>query len=511
MLMAIVLGELLSEGLGGCALAPRYAPPRYALPASWRGERPFGVASPSDTLPRGPWWERFQDPLLNRLEPQVAANNPTLAALYEQYVQAREAAAVVRSTLYPQVSISAQASENKESRDALFRSPVSPFVAQGETLVEAGATWQTDFWQRIRNQERQQERLAQSSAALVANARLSLQVQLADTYIGLRGLDALAVVYRNSVSAYATSVKITEMRLRGKIGSALDVRRAQALLDSTEALESANLANRSVLEHAIAVLVGADPSTFTIPARSDIGLTNPVPPVGVPATLLERRPDIASAERQMAAANAGIGVARAAFYPTITLFANGGFEDTGFDLINIPNDLWSIGASAVQPLFEGGLRRAELQSSWAQFAQMRDTYRATVLAAFGQVEDGLALSQSLRAQVQFQQQAVTAANAAVTLTEQLFIGGVVTYLDVVVAQETALNTDIASVQTQALQLQTTANLIGALGGGWATQDLPGEKAVLPLNPADVGRHARQPRSDGTGDGGEAASHPPPQQ
>ena len=503
MLVAIVLG-----GLGGCALAPHYAPPRYVLPAQWRGEPPFGVANPSDTLPRGPWWERFKDPLLNQLEPQVAAQNPTLAAMYEQYVQAREAAAIARSALYPQISITAQTSANKESTHRLFRVPTVTFGVEGDNIIEAGASWQPDFWQLIKNQERQQARLAQSSAALVANARLSLQVQLADTYILLRGLDALAVVYRNSVAAYQTSVEITQMRLRGKIGSALDVRRAQALLASTQALESANLANRSVLEHAIAVLVGADPTTFTIPPNPDSGLTNPAVPVGVPALLLERRPDIASAERQMAAANAGIGVARAAFYPNITISATGGFEDTGFHLVNLSNSLWSIGASAVQPLFQGGLRRAQLQRSWSQFALTRDNYRATVLAAFQQVEDGLTQSKSLREQVLFQQQAVTAANAAVALTEQLYIGGLVTYLDVVVAQQTALTNDIASVQAWWLQLQTTANLIGALGGGWTTENLPSEKAVMPLNPADVLHHDRRPRPDGTGDAGLESSRPP---
>ena len=503
-----ILAAVVLAGLEGCALQPHYAPPHYLLPAHWRGEAPFGVANPSDTLPRGPWWERFKDPLLNRLERQLEAQNPNLAAMYEQYVQARDATAVARAALYPQLSLTGQSTVNKESTNALFRSSLFRFGAEGDNILEAGASWQPDFWSLIKNQERQQARLAQSSAALTANARLSLQVQLADSYIALRGLDALAVIYRRSVAEYQTSVDITQMRLRGQIGSLLDVRRAQALLDSTRALESANLANRAVLEHAIAVLVGVDPTTFAIATKPDIGMTNPVVPVGVPTQLLERRPDIASAERQMAAASAEIGVARAAFFPNITLNATGGFEDTGFHLLNLSNSLWTVGVSAVQPVLDGGLRRAELQRSWSQFAQMRDNYRATVLTAFQQVEDGLAQSQSLRQQVQFQQEAVTAANGAVSLTEQLYIGGLVTYLDVVVAQETALSTAQASVQASTLQLTTTANLIGALGGGWTTQNLPSEKAVLPLNPIDVLRHDQRPRPDGTGDAGSEASHPP---
>ena len=501
--VAIVLG-----GVGSCDLAPDYAPPRYVLPAQWRGERPFGVANPSDTLPRGLWWERFNDPLLNQLEGRLVVENPNLAAMYEQYVQARDAAAIARSALYPQVSISGLTSENKESAQTLFKVPTFTFGAEAENFIAASASWQPDFWDLIKNQEHQRARLAQSSAALVANARLSLQVQLADTYIGLRGLDALEVVYRDSVVAYQTSVDITQMRLRGKIGTALDVRRAQELLDATKALEKANLADRAVLEHAVAVLVGADPTTFTIPMKSDKGITNPVVPTGVPAQLLERRPDIASAERQMAAANAEIGVARAAFFPNVTINATGGFESTGFSLIQLSNSLWAIGASAVQPLFEGGLRRAELQSSWSEFAQTRDTYRATVLAAFQQVEDGLALSQGLRREVEYQQQAVAAANDAVALTEQLYIGGIVTYLDVVVAQQTARTDSRTPVQYWTLQLQTTSNLIGALGGGWTTEDLPGEEAVMPLNPGDVLDHDRTPHPDGTGEAGLEASRPP---
>lgn len=503
MVVAIVL-----SALEGCALAPAYAPPRYVLPEHWRGQPPFDVANPSDTLPRGPWWERFNDPLLNRLERQLEAQNPNLAAMYEQYVQAREAAAIARSALYPQVSFDAQTSLNKESTNALFRSRTFTFGVEGDNRLEAQATWQPDFWRLLKNQEREQARLAQSSAALTANARLSLQVQLADTYIALRALDALAVIYRNSVIEYAKSVEITQRRLGGKIGSALDVRRAQALLASTQALESANLANRSVVEHAIAVLVGANPTTFTIAPEPDSVLTSPAIPTGVPAQLLERRPDIASAERQMAAANAGIGVARAAFFPNITLNATGGFDDTGFHLFDLSNSLWTIGASAAQPVFEGGLRRAQLQRSWSQFAQTRDNYRATVLTAFQQVEDGLEQSRSLLTQVAFQKQAVTAANSAVTLTQQLYIGGLVTYLDVVVAQETALSTDQQSVQAWALQLTTTVNLIGALGGGWTTADLPSERAVMPFSTGDVLNRDPRPRPDGSGDAGLEASHPP---
>jgi NodT family efflux transporter outer membrane factor (OMF) lipoprotein len=265
---------------------------------------------------------------------------------------------------------------------------------------------------------------------------------------------------------------------------------------------------RGVLEHAIAVLVGANPSTFAIPPEAEASPVVPAVPAGVPSQLLERRPDIASAERQMAAANAGIGIARAAFYPDITLSATGGFQDTGVNLLSLPNSLWSVGAAVALPLFEGGLRRAELQRSWSQFAFAQDSYRATALTAFQQVEDALTLSGSLQVQTQALQRDVTAANKAVTMTQQLYIGGVITYLDVVVAQETALLAALASAQARTLQLQTTVNLIGALGGGWEIHDLPTEKGVLPFAPMDVLSHDRQPRPDGTGEQGPSSPPPP---
>ena len=486
-------------GLGGCDLAPAYKPPHYVLPADWRGQGPFTVARPRDTLPRGPWWERFGDPLLNQLEQQAVADNPSLAAMYEQYVQARDAAAIARSGLYPQLSVNGQTSYEKESQNAPFRNPQArvPLVAPNN-IVEAAASWQPNFWQRLRNNERMQARLAQSTAALVANARLSLQTQLASTYFALRGFDIQIGVYRRAVANYPKSVEITRLRLQGAIAAGLDLARAQSQLASTQALLSATLASRAVLEHAIATLAGANPSTFSIPPQEKDTLVNPAVPTGVPSALLERRPDIASAERQMAAANAGIGITRAAFYPDITISATGGFQDTGFNLASIPNALWTIGASAVLPLFEGGLRRAELQQSWAQFAQTRDNYRATVLNAFQQVEDGLTLYRSLQLQNQAQAQAVAAAQRAMNMTEQLYVGGLNNYLDVVVAQETALLTAIAAAQAKTSQLQATANLILAVGGGWSKADLPTERGVLPFEPLDVPYFSREPRPDGTG-------------
>ncbi len=505
-LSALALSTLVA--LGGCQLAPPYHPPHYVVPEHYQGSEPFALARPGDALPRGPWWEGFDDPLLNQLERRLDAENPDLAALAEQYIQARDLAAVARADLFPQVSANAGLSYSKESKNQPFRSPNSTAaLIEPGNVIEAGATWEPDFWGRIRSGVTQQKRLAQSSAAMVASGRLSLEGELADDYIALRGLDAQDTIYRAAVANYETSVQITQLRLRGRIGSGLDVARARSQLASAQASRSFALAARAVLQHAIAVLVGVNPSTFIIPKDDRMQFTVPVVPTGLPSQLLERRPDIASAEREMAAANAGIGVARAAFYPDITISATGGFQDTGFDLASLPNSLWSIGAGAVLPIFEGGLRRAELQRSWSQYAQARDNYRAIVLSAFQEVEDGLAQTSLLEMQSQAQQVAQAEAAKAQGLALQLYVGGVTSYVDVVVAQETALVAGIAATQAEVGRLQAAVNLIRALGGGWSVADLPTENGVLPFDPSPFAATHRQPRPDGTGEGATTVSTP----
>jgi multidrug efflux system outer membrane protein len=496
-------------GLGGCDLAPEYHPSQYILPASYQGSGPFTVGHPLDTLPRGAWWESFDDVVLNQLEQQLVTENPDLAAQAEQYTQARDLAAEARAGLFPQVGISGGLSDNKQSKNRLFRNPNSPApLVASNAEIQAAASWEPDFWSEIRNLTRVQKRLAQSSAAMVATARLSLQAELAEDYIALRGLDTQDAIYRTAIAQYGQAVTITMQRLQGLIASALDVARSKAQLATAQALESDILGSRAVLQHAIAVLVGANPSSFSIPVEAEAPQTTPVVPVGIPSELLQRRPDIASAERQMASANAAIGVSRAAFYPKITISLSGGFQDTGFHLFSLPNSLWSIGSSAMLPLFEGGLRRAEMQRSWSQYAQSRDNYRSTVLSAFQEVEDGLALTAHLQEESQQRSVAVTEAHKAETLALQLYVGGLTTYLDVVVAQETELTARTAEAQARVSRLQATVSLIRALGGGWSTSDLPTEEAVLPFGPLDYTDSDRQPRPDGTGVGTEEASRPP---
>jgi NodT family efflux transporter outer membrane factor (OMF) lipoprotein len=471
--------------LTGCNLAPPYSVPHYELPENFHGDGPFKVAKPKDLAVRGAWWEPFGDARLNQLESQLNAQNPDLAAMAEIYTQSRDLVAEARSQLYPQLSAAALMSYERESKHAPFRIPTSPVpLAEGDNRIGLSASWEPDIWGAIRNQVHTQARLSQASAATLAGLQLSLQAELASDYAALRGMDLQVAIYRTAVASYQQAVLITTQRFQGKIASGIDVERAKSQLESTQQLLDGALASRALLQHAIAILAGDNPSTFAIAPQAGMGLTLQETPVVVPSALLERRPDIAAVERQMAAANATIGISRAAFYPQITISGTAGFEDRGWDLASVPNSVWSIGGGALLPLFEGGLRRAELQRSWSQYAQTRDQYRSTVLLAFAEVEDGLAQTTHLRAQVAAQTEAASAADKAEALAMQLYVGGLTTYLDVVVAQETALSAHIVAAQLETSEYQAEIGLIKALGGGWTTSQLPSEAAVVPFGPLE---------------------------
>ncbi len=471
--------------LSGCDLAPIYQAPHPILPASYQGSGPFVVARPQDQLARGPWWEMFGDAVLDRLEQQLDASNPTLQAAEETYTQSRDVAAEARSGLYPQLSTYGDLSENKQSEYRLFRSNRTTPNEQTSNEIEANATWEPDFWSRIRNQTKYAKEQAQATAAEVASARLSLETQLASDYMALRGLDSQHAVYVQTIGFYRKAVTITQQRLAGKIASGLDVARSQNQLAAAEALDTEVLAQRALVQHAIAVLAGINPSSFMLPMIADARLIIPDVASGVPSELLQRRPDIARQERVMASANAAIGVSRAAFYPDIRLSALSGFQDAGFNLASLPNSLWAVGAQAMLPLFEGGLRRAELQRSWSVLAQASDNYRATVLAAFQQVEDGLVLTERLATEAIQQQAALQAALKAQSMSLSLYTGGLDNYLDVTVSQIAALTAETAEVQVQTRRLQAGVALVAALGGGWSTAELPTENQTLPFDPLSL--------------------------
>ncbi|HEY1413252.1 MAG TPA: efflux transporter outer membrane subunit [Rhodopila sp.] len=472
---------LVPLAVAGCDLAPAYHTPHMVLPASYQGSGPFTLARPQDQLPRGPWWQAFNDPTLDGLERRLQANNPDMKAAAEAYTQARDLAGEARAGLLPQLSAGASLSDNKQSLHRLFRASAGEST-EASNMVDAAATWEPDFWSKIRNQTKMAKENAQSMAAQVASAQLSLEAELASDYMGLRGLDSMHAVYTQSIATYKTAISITSMRENDRIASGLDVARAENQLASAQALDTATLTSRALMQHAIAVLIGVTPSDFVLPFETDANLTDPVIPVGVPSELLQRRPDIAAAERTMAAASAGIGVSRAAFYPDFSLSVSAGFEDNGFDLASLPNSFWALGTSAVLPLFEGGLRKAELQRTWSQFAQTSDNYKSTVLAAFQQVEDGLSLTTMLAIQARQQETAVRAAVKAEDMTLSLYKGGLENYLDVTVSQVYALTAQIAEVQVQTQRLQAAVGLIRALGGGWNTNELPTADQTLPFDP-----------------------------
>jgi multidrug efflux system outer membrane protein len=470
--------------LSGCNLAPVYDPPHYLLPDSYQGSGAFRVAQPQDAVSlRGDWWTLFGDEQLNQLEEQLGRENPTLAAAAEVYTQARDLAAEAQSRLYPQIGAQAWVSDNRESAHHLFSATNVP-KEEASNVIGGLASWEPDFWSAIRNRAHAQKRLAQASAADLETARLSLEAELANDYIAMRGYDAELEVLRQSILAYQKAVEVAQIRSEGKIASGLDLARALSQLDSAQAEETETQLQRDLMQHAIAVLVDAMPSTFSIAPMKEFTLKPPQVPAGVPSELLQRRPDVASTERQMAAANASIGVSRAAFYPNVTLSAGAGFEDNTLNLLNLPKSLWSVGAGAMLPLFDAGLRRAELQRSWSLYARTRDDYRSTVLASFQEVEDGLSLTQRLATEVKQQREASDQATQALSISTMLYEDGLDSYLSVAVAQVQALAAQTAEVQLLSRQMQASVSLIRALGGGWTLQALPEEKHALAFGPFD---------------------------
>ncbi|MEA3121799.1 MAG: outer membrane protein multidrug efflux system [Paraburkholderia sp.] len=479
----------LLGSLAGCSLAPPYSPPHMALPDSYKGTGPFTLARPENQLAQSDWWKMFGDAELNSLEERLNAANPDLQAAQETYTQARDIVGEARSQLFPQLSAQAYASQNRESLHRLFRASGAGPSEEASIGYGPALSWEPDFWGEIRNRTNYAKANAQATAAMVASARLSLEIELANDYMALRGLDSEHAVYAKTLGYYGEALKITKLRYTGKIAAGLDVERAENQLATAQAADTDIQTQRAVLEHAIAALAGENPSTFSLPPEDLAKLAVPMIPVGVPSELLQRRPDIAQSERQMAAQNAAIGVARAAFYPNIQLSANAGIQNNSFGgLTSLPYSLWSIGATATLPLFEGGLRRAEEQQSKSAFTQAADNYRATVLQAFREVEDQLVQTNDLAYENAQEQDALKAALKVQDLTLRLYTNGLDNYLNVTVAQIAALSAELATVQVQMRQLQAAVGLIGAVGGGWSTADLPTSKQTIPFNPLSL-RHS----------------------
>lgn len=453
---------LLLVGLTGCSMAPDYRPPATPVPRDFKELEGWTAATPMDQAPRGQWWEAFGDPVLNDLEARAEQASPTLAAALARYDQAKASAGIERADLFPQVNAGGDASRQRLSGNRFGGNGTAPVY--DDFSVGATLDYELDLWGRIRNSVKAARADAQASEADLASARLSLQAAVADAYARLRGLDAEAELLRQTVDAFGKAYRLTTTRHDGGIASGIDVNRAKTVLDNAQAQISAVANERAATEHEIAALVGAIASDFSIPVRVQ-PLRAPELPVGAPSQLLQRRPDIAAAERRIFAANARIGVARAAFFPTLTLGLSGGYQASHGELFSKPSSFWGLGpASAVLALFDGGRRRAGVRMSRAEYEEMTADYRETVLGAFRQVEDALAANRHLADQAVSQRGAATAAGRTSELALTRYRDGASDYLEVVTAQTDALEAQRALLAVQTQRMRASVALVKALGG-----------------------------------------------
>jgi len=460
--------------LAGCSLAPPYKVPTVPVAPSYQNAPADGgmwqAAQPSDQLPRDRWWQLYHDAQLDRLQQRLLASNADIAAALAHYRQAQAFDLQSRSALFPTVSTNANGQRDRESDTKPLRGATSPADYNSFT-VGAEADYELDLWGRIRNTVMASKAETQASAADLASAQLSLQAQLADNYIQLRGLDQQIALFQQSIDAYQKALKLTQTLHTGGIVSGLDVARAQSQLSSAKSLWSQAQAQRALIQDAIAVLVGESASTFKLAAQTDTINLPPVP-TGVPSTLLQRRPDIAAAERRVAEANARIGIARAAYFPSLTLSAQGGFQSAQYPgLLTAPNHFWAIGPSLFETIFDGGKRKAGVRAAKAATDEAGARYRSVALNAFAQVEDNLAQIDHIGVARTDQKNAADAAQHSVDLSMDRYKEGAVGYLDVVQAQTTALDAQRSLLGLNTNQLRASVQLIKALGGGWSTDRL----------------------------------------
>ncbi|WP_137896916.1 efflux transporter outer membrane subunit [Sphingomonas sp. 2SG] len=450
--------------MAACSTAPDYHRPTAATPPAFKeaaGWQTAGTAVP----PAGKWWQAFGDATLDGLEEQVAGGNFDLAAATARYEQARGLVRQARSDLYPEIGVGASAGRQRVSAGRPL-SPTDSAATYTVATVGPSLDYEVDLFGRVRNSIRASTAAAQASEADVAGLRLGLQAQLATAYFDMRGLDARIVLLRETVTAFERAFRLTDTRHSGGIASGIDVSRAQSQLSSARAELSSVAIARQRDEHAIAVLIGRPPAEVTI-AVVDRQLAPPAIPAGLPSTLVERRPDIAAAERRVAAANARIGVARAALFPSLTLGASGGFQAATGALFSASNTFWALGpVSAALAVFDGGRRRAGVRIARADYDETVATYRQTVLDAFREVEDDLSAQRLLAAQEKDQHVAADAAARTRDSALTRYRDGAADYLDVVTAQTAALDAQRALLDLRSRQLQTATDTIRALGGAY---------------------------------------------
>ena len=447
---------------------------------------PFRVAQPNDNAIRGDWWTMFNDPELNQLEAQVNVSNQTIAEAMGAYFSARALVREARSQYWPVLTTDPSMTRERAASTLGQKGSLADFSAPGD------ASWVPDLWGRLRNTVKANSAAAQISAADLENTRLSMHAELAVDYFELRGEDNLKQLLDSTVVAYQQSLDLTNVLYQTGIDNDESVAQAETQLQSAQAQDTNVGILRAQYEHAIAVLVGQPPSTFTIaPLAKQPG--PPVVPVAAPSYLLERRPDIAAAERAMAEANAQIGIATAAYYPSVTLSATGGFQSTSIaDWFLWSSRIWSIGASLSQTVFDAGLRKATVQQYRGVFDEDVAVYRQTVLTAFQQVEDNLASERILAQEVQQQDAAVTSAQRYLTIATDRYRLGIDPYLNVITAETTLLTNQQTAVNLRTEQMTSAVDLIEALGGGWDVNQLPTMRAVAQVSTPAAAPAAAQP-------------------
>ena len=448
--------------LAGCAVGPDYQRPAVDAPA-FKETGNWKPAEPAEQLPRGKWWEAYGDPVLNGLQDRIEVSSNTLQVAEAQYRQAQAAATIANSALFP--VITADGSASRVRTPAREGTPASVLNTFGAGLA---ASWEFDLWGQVRRSAEAGRAVAEASAADLESVRLSLHATLAQTYFSLRVADTEQRLYERIVADYERSLKMTQNRYAQGVDTRADVAAAETQLKSAQAQAIDFTLQRAQLEHAIAVLLGQPPAAFSLPP-ADLTIQPPAPPALIPSQQLEHRPDIAGAERRLAAASAGIGVAKAGYFPLISLSGSAGYQGPQYQhLFSAPNEIWSLGAGAVMPLFEAGKVRAQVRQARAAYEESLGTYRQTVLSAFQEVEDNLAAVALLANEAVAQGEAVDAARQATTITLNQYKAGTISYLDVVTAQSAQLNAERTAVELLGRRLNASVTLLKAAGGDWRT-------------------------------------------
>ncbi|HXP42782.1 MAG TPA: efflux transporter outer membrane subunit [Candidatus Acidoferrales bacterium] len=468
---ARVLVAIAALQLTGCVVGPKYHQPAVPAPPAYKEVGDWKPAEPNDQNLGGNWWTVFQDPQLDALELQVNVSNQNLKSAEAQFQQARAALRYNRADYYPTVTAGPSATRTRVSANAPTGSLLRG-VTYNDFVFPFDVSYQADVWGRVRKTVESSREQAQASAADLATVNLSMHADLAVDYFQARSLDAQEQLLNTTVTQYEQALELNESRFQGGIASEVEVEQAKTILQTTRAQAIDVGVARAQFEHAVAILIGKPPAEFSLPP---LPLTAPPPhiPVGVPSLLLERRPDIAAAERLVASANAQIGVAKSAYYPAISLGASGGFESSSITtLLNGPSGLWSFGLSAVGTVFDVGRRRALTDQARAAYDSQVANYRQTVLNGFQQVEDNLAAVRILENEAQVQDQAVVAAQRSLDLSITRYKGGVTSYLEVITAQNAALTDEVTAVNILGRRMANTVLLIQALGGGWDRSSLP---------------------------------------